>query len=328
MAERRRLIFSWLSLFGLVNICLATTPGSSATTSSLESAAPTSEHRAGKTALRRLVVSPADEDQLWTPPPCTTKQPTSRPLSEGDLPAGWDMWHAILDGLTPVRSDADESLLVSRFKDDQWRWKGEVHEWEEKVPKDADGRSELHVYSDGGVQGEGREGRYGWIVPEFQNAGRRDGDGKPVRVAAMAGGGRFLAWEQRASSTRAETVALAAVTTAMAPLLAKGIKIVAHVDNATVVSTYKRGKHKSSHGYRVLYENGMCHYSLHLPKGELGSCPPSGAGPARPDGWSPIRSGPGPWLCTLQHEPKIIGCDLLTDKKTRLIDSRIGSFID
>ena len=26
------------------------------------------------------------------------------------------------------------------------------------------------------------------------------------------------------------------------------------------------------------------------PKGELGSCPPSGAGPARPDGWSPIRS--------------------------------------
>ena len=28
--------------------------------------------RAGETALRRLVVSPALEDQLWTPPPCTT----------------------------------------------------------------------------------------------------------------------------------------------------------------------------------------------------------------------------------------------------------------
>ena len=42
--------------------------------------------------------------------------------------------------------------------------------------------------------------------------------------------------------------------------------------------------------HRALYENGACHYSLHLPKGELGLCPPSGAGPARPDGWSPIRS--------------------------------------
>ena len=37
-------------------------------------------------------------------------------------------------------------------------------------------------------------------------------------------------------------------------------------------------------------QNGACHYSLHLPTGELGLCPPSGAGPARPDGWAPIRS--------------------------------------
>ncbi len=89
------------------------------------------------------------------------RQLRSRPLGGGDLPAVWDMWHAILDGLAPTWSDADESLLVSRFKDDQWRWKGEVHEWEEKVPKDAGGRSELHVYSDGGVQGEGAKAATG-----------------------------------------------------------------------------------------------------------------------------------------------------------------------
>jgi hypothetical protein len=75
-----------------------------------------------------LVVSPADDDRLWSPPSRMIQRPTSRPLGDGDLPAGWDMWHAILDGLAPVRSDADESLLVSRSKDDQWRWKGGVHE--------------------------------------------------------------------------------------------------------------------------------------------------------------------------------------------------------
>ena len=41
------------------------------------------------------------------------------------------------------------------------------------------------------------------------------------------------------------------------------------------------GKGISFRVARALYEIGMCHHSLHLPEGELGSCPPSGADLAR-----------------------------------------------
>ena len=75
----------------------------------------------------------------------------------------------------------------------------------------------LHVYTDAGVQGEGIAGLYGWVVIGL---GKKRG-GKPDNVTQASGGGRFISWERRVSSTRAETVALAAAITALKPLLAK-----------------------------------------------------------------------------------------------------------
>ena len=72
------------------------------------------------------------------------------------------------------------------------------------------------------------------------------------------------------------------------PLPGRGRPGRSGVDNKAFRPTY--GTPVKPGSRRTLYENGVCHHSLHLPKGELGSCPPSGAGPARLDGWSPIRS--------------------------------------
>ena len=107
--------------------------------------------------------------------------------------------------------------------------------------------------TDGGVQGEGRAGLYGWAIISF---GSRV-NGKPGIRKQAAGGGRFASWELRVSSTRAETVALAAAVTALEPILDKGGRLNVHIDNAGVVNTFTRGRHRTSRGWGKVRDRDM-----------------------------------------------------------------------
>ena len=167
----------------------------------------------------------------------------------GQLLVGWDKWHALVEAGRGVVRNAGGTDLVGRKGVDgrgDGLWTESMDRW---LPSgdapDKHGRdtSTLHVYSDGGVQGEalGRAGLYGWVVVQF--GGReKTGEfrGRPRILKQAAGGGRFVSWERRVSSTRAQTIALAAAVTAVEPLLRQGKRITVHADNSGMVDTFTR----------------------------------------------------------------------------------------
>ena len=231
-------------------------------------------------SLEHVQLRDADLDKLvkaqerlvgdWTPPSAGVGRPetpevrerSDQPMQNDERPFGWDPWHLENEleiGQSLIRNADTDDLVGCLEKSGEWKgkWENAMEQWKpepdamDPTPREL-GR--LHIYTDGGVQGEGRAGLYAWAVVAF---GPRDTTGRPELKACEEGGGRFISHERRISSTRSETVALAAALTAVEPLLRTGRSVTVHIDNATVVDTFAKGRHRRCRGWSKLRDRDM-----------------------------------------------------------------------